>query len=458
MAVGIGDHSTVKRGGPTLGQKGWRAFCRVMVRIFYRRREALGMERIPVDGPVLLCANHPNALVDPIIIQAFCARIIHPLARSGLFDHALARPFLRLLQAVPIYRRQDAGADTARNVDSFARCFELLACGEVLLIFPEGQSHSDPRLRAIRTGAARLALGSIVANGVAPTVLPVGLTFSDKGRFRSSVFLAVGAPIDLTQVTGESSEDAVRRLTRSIESGLSEVTLNADSVEDIYLSRRIERFFALRRGRHRRGTLEQRFRALKKLIESQRMLRAREPRRVDALSRRLRQFERLCSHFRVRDYQLSVNYSPAIVTRFVLRSLLGLFIGVPAAIWGAVNSAIPLVLTGRFASRLAKGSQEYDTARMVLALTTFLLAWGIQAAAVLWFFGGMAALLYLLSLPPATAAVVLMYREKDRIFENIKGFVLFLRKRNLRDFLLARREELEKELARMARLMKRRSG
>jgi hypothetical protein len=76
---------------------------------------------------------------------------------------------------------------------------------------------------------------------------------------------------------------------------------------------------------------------------------------------------------------------------------------------------------------------------------------------VFWFFGGIAVSLYLVSLPPATAAAVIMYREKDRIVENIKGFFLFLRKTSLRDQLLARREELEKELARMARLVKRQS-
>ncbi|MFB3088395.1 MAG: 1-acyl-sn-glycerol-3-phosphate acyltransferase [Acidiferrobacterales bacterium] len=457
MTVGVGDSSKAEASRYGLQQRGWCVFCRMMVRIFYRRREAVGIEKIPAEGPVLLCANHPNALVDPIIIQALCPRIIHPLARSGLFDHALARPFLKILQAVPIYRRQDAGTDTNRNIQSFARCFELLACGEVLLIFPEGQSHSDSRLRTIRTGAARLALGSIAASGVAPTVLPVGLTFGNKGRFRSSVFLAVGEPVELASIPSETPDDAVRRITRLIEIGLGDVTLNADSIEDIYLSRRLERFFALRRGRHRRGTLEQRFRALKKLIESQRILRAREPGEVDALSRRLRQFERLCDHFRVRDYQLTVNYSPTIVTRFVLRTFLGLLVGVPIAIWGAINSAVPLVLTRWFASRLAQGSQEYDTARMAFALATFLVSWGIQAAAVFWFFGGIAVSLYLVSLPPATAAAVIMYREKDRIVENIKGFFLFLRKTSLRDHLLARREELEKELARMARLMKRQS-
>ncbi|MDH3672103.1 MAG: 1-acyl-sn-glycerol-3-phosphate acyltransferase [Gammaproteobacteria bacterium] len=449
------DETMTQVGGAGLLQRGWRGFCVAMVRIFYRRREAHGLERIPSHGAVLLCANHPNALVDPIIIQAFCDRIIHPLARSGLFESRLARPFLSLMQAVPIYRRQDAGADTSRNIDSFARCYELFRLGEILLIFPEGQSHSDSRLRDIKTGAARLARGGIETAGVTPTVLPVGLTFGDKGRFRSSVLLEVGEPIDLSAPPAEDPETTVRRLTGLIESGLKAVTVNAESSEALALSRRLERFFALRRGRYRRGSLEQRFRALRKLIRSQRILRKRDPARVASLSQRLERFERLCSHFGVHDYQLTVRYTPFVIIRFLFRSLLMLFLVLPLALWGAINSAVPLLLVSRLMPRIAKGSQQYDTTRMALALAVFIVAWALQTAAVFWFLGGLSALLYFLSLPLATAAAILMYREKDRIVENVKGFFLFMRKRRLRDYLLDRRKELEQELARIIKLLKR---
>jgi 1-acyl-sn-glycerol-3-phosphate acyltransferase len=448
------DEARTQVGGTGLLQRAWRGFCVAMVRIFYRRREAHGLERIPDHGAVLLCANHPNALVDPIIIQAFCDRIIRPLARSGLFESWLARPFLSVIQAVPVYRREDTDSDASRNVDSFARCYELFKLGEILLIFPEGQSHSDSHLRDIKTGAARLARGSIETTGVTPTVLPVGLTFGDKGRFRSSILLEVGEPIDLSAPPTEDPETTVRRLTASIESGLRAVTVNAESPEALVLSRRLERFFALRRGRYRLGSLKQRFRALKKLIRSQRILRQKDPERVASLSRRLERFERLCSYFGVHDYQLTVRYTPLVVGRFLFRSLLMLFVVLPFALWGAINSAVPLLLVFRLMPRIAKGSQQYDTTRMALALAVFIVAWTLQTAAVFWFFGGLSALFYLVSLPFATAAAILMYREKDRIIENVKGFFLFMRKRRLRDYLLNRRKELEQELARMIRLLK----
>ncbi len=440
--------------GETLVQRGWCMFCRLLLRIFYGRREARGLERIPARGPVLLCANHPNAIADAIVIQGFCPRLIHPLVRSLTFDNPLARPWLHLMQAVPIYRREDLGVDLRRNVDSFALCYEHLAHGDVLLIFPEGQTHSDPHMRELRTGAARIARGSLETTGTEPTVLPVGVNFMDKGEFRGSVYVQVGEAINLSVLAKENPKDTVRRLTALIESALNAVTLSAESVEDLELSRRLERFFALRRGRYRHATLEQRVRALKKLLEWRQLLRERDPKRVAALSRQLDRFDRLCRHFGVRDYQLTLRYSPVVIARFVLRTLLILAVILPLGLWGWVNSAFPYVLTRVLVRRQSVELQDRDFRRMEYGSILFLGAWAIQSAIVGGLFGPVAAVAYLLSLPPAFAAALALQRERSRISENIHWFFLLLRKRSLRDFLLAHRKELEKELAQMTRLLK----
>lgn len=432
--------------------------CRAIVHLYYRHVETDGTDAIPQGSPVLLCANHANALVDFIVIQAVCPRAVRPLTRSGLFRNPLLQPLLRLLRAVPVYRRTDPGVDTSRNIDSFVRCYRMFAEGEALLIFPEGQSHSDPRLRELRTGAARLALGAAAANGVAPTVFPVGLTFSAKGRFRSSVLVKVGQAVDLGVIVGVSDEDAVRRVTVLIEQGLADVTLNADSWEEIDLSRRIERFFALRRGRYRRGTLAQRFKALKRLLESQRLLCSHDPERVRQLSRRLARFERLCERFGICDYQLTVSYRLPVVTRFLGRVALLAVVALPLALWGLLNSAVPLLAVRIALPRLAHGTDQYDTARIGIAAGTFLLAWSVQIWLVHVLFGALWAVVYACSLPPATAMALVLHRQKDSVRENIWAFFVFWRRHELRDYLLGQRRGLEAELARLAQLVKRSSN
>ncbi len=436
---------------PTLAQRSWRRFCVFMVGVFYRRFEAAGLANLPAEGPVILCANHVNALVDAVVVQASCPRPIHPLARSGLFRSPLLRPVLALIQAVPIYRRRrGAEEQTAKaNVDSFRRCYEYLEQGRILLIFPEGQSHSDPTLRPLKTGAARLALGLWERTGRLPAVVPVGLVFPQKGRFRSEVLVQIAPPVAIP-AEDAAAEDAPRRLTESIGEGLERVTLNADSWEDIQLLRLLNNFFAMRSGRRR--SLAQRFRSLQRLIDTHRWLRLTRPVEVRLLGEKLRRFEDLCEHHGVEDYHLNLRYRPALVARFLLRSTAFLFFVAPLALWGFLNSAVPYFATRFTSRRAARGRDQYDTAGMLFGLFFFLAFWGAQTFAVFHFWGTWSAVGYGASLLVTSAVALRVGKERKRITENVRVFFLFLRRRELQAYLRIKRQELEVELARMARL------
>jgi|CXWL01.1.fsa_nt_gi 1-acyl-sn-glycerol-3-phosphate acyltransferase len=456
--------ATAVRGG--LPQRAWQAFCRAVARVFYRRCEVDGLEHLPASGPVLLCANHADALADALIVQAVIPRAVHPLARSGLFANPILRPLLDAQQAVPIYRRQDAAGDaaapdshTARNSETFARCWELLAEGEVLLIFPEGQSHSDPRLRPIKTGAARLALGAEASNGVAPTILPVGLTFTRKGRFRSSVLVQVGAPVAFPPPPADDSEAVeevrVRELTTSLQRGLETVTLNVDSWDEFELLRSLQRFFAFRRGRRRyRKSLRERFRALQHLIETHRRLVADAPEEVTALSAELRRFERLCDRFGVDDYQLTIRYRPWVVAKFLARTLVFGLLIFPLFLWAVVNAAVPYLLTRALTRRLARGSDQHDTAKIVIGSVLVSGFWTAQTFLVWRSFGWWPAVAYGVSLPVTAIVALAVARERTRLIENTRMFLVFTRQVRLRAMLLERRRALEVRLARFARRAK----
>jgi glycerol-3-phosphate O-acyltransferase / dihydroxyacetone phosphate acyltransferase len=432
----------------------FRAFCRAVVRFEYRRCEVQGLERLPREGPVLICANHPSALADAIVLQAVVPRAIHPLARSGLFRNPLLRPLLALIGAVPVYRKQDAPVTPGRNADLFERCYERLAEGGVLLIFPEGETHADSQLRPFRTGAARIALGALERNGRAPQVIPVGLNFSELGRFRGSVLVNVGAPLPVARQPDETPEAAAQRVTAELRAALEQVTLNLDSWQDLRLLRRIERFYVLRRGFARQRNLSQRFRSLKRLGETHRRLRLEHPQQVARVQLLLEQFERLCRRVGVRDYQVQLRYTPALVARFVLRSLLTLGVVLPLGLWGALNAVLPAWLTGTLTPRLARGPYQYDTARVSISLGIFGAFWAVQTALVERYLGGGAAALYALSLPPTAMLALFVSRERARMLDNVRVFWLFMRQRDLRQFLVERRTRLEYELARLAQLAK----
>ena len=92
-----------------------RRFARLLVSVFYRRVDVVGLEHVPATGPLILVANHHNALVDPILLLAAIPRRLVPVAKAPLFHHPLIGPFLRLAGAMPAHRRQDAAPEPPRR-------------------------------------------------------------------------------------------------------------------------------------------------------------------------------------------------------------------------------------------------------------------------------------------------------------------------------------------------------
>src|SRR5437763_2111677 len=106
-----------------------RALVRFLLTLFYRRIDVVGVENVPADGGLVVAANHHNSVVDAMLLVARLPRRIRTLANAPLFGHPLIGPFLRLLGALPVHRRQEAGMDPARNTALFAATTATLRGG-----------------------------------------------------------------------------------------------------------------------------------------------------------------------------------------------------------------------------------------------------------------------------------------------------------------------------------------
>ena len=82
-------------------------FLRLVTRVFFRQVEVAGLEHVPADGPVLFAGNHPNSLIDPILIITTCGRKVHFAAKDTLFKGRIMRVVLRGLGAVPVARKAE---------------------------------------------------------------------------------------------------------------------------------------------------------------------------------------------------------------------------------------------------------------------------------------------------------------------------------------------------------------
>jgi 1-acyl-sn-glycerol-3-phosphate acyltransferase len=202
-----------------------RGLALILMRIFFRSAEVDDGHRLPKGGPVLVVANHTNGLVDGLLLMAELRRYPRFLGKSTLWKILPLRPFLRLAGVVPIHRPKDG--ETVGNEDAFRTCRALLAAGGVVAVFPEGISHDEASLQPLRTGAARIALGAAFEDGArALTVVPVGLAYENKARFRSRALVTVGEPIAVAALASAYRADgreAARRLTDQIDAALRAV-------------------------------------------------------------------------------------------------------------------------------------------------------------------------------------------------------------------------------------------
>jgi 1-acyl-sn-glycerol-3-phosphate acyltransferase len=220
------------------------------VSIFFREARVEKIERLrAAPGARLLVAHHVNSLIDPLLIFAKIPGSPRFLAKSTLWKHPVVAPLVILSDALPVYRHQD-GVDVARNIDTFSRAREILGQGGTVALFPEGRSHSEPSPLPLKTGAARIVLAT-AAEGHAEglRVVPIGIVYEDKGRFRSRVVLRVGEPIDPAPEAAAYAREgraAVRALTDRIAAGLAEATPRGTvwPADGMPLSNPIKRAFA----------------------------------------------------------------------------------------------------------------------------------------------------------------------------------------------------------------------
>ena len=214
-----------------------RGTAAIALRWYYADIAVQGRERVPRDGPLLVLANHPNALIDPLLVGTTLPRRVLLTAKATLFEHRALAVLLRSVGVVPLRRAKDEVHDRGsipvvpgRNADAFAQVTSALRAHQAVLVFPEGISHDDPTLAPLRSGAARMALQAHREGVAGIRLLPMGLVFEEKERPGSRVLVRVGNALDLDGWIAQHSDEP-QELTQALEARLRGVTLNFASAE-----------------------------------------------------------------------------------------------------------------------------------------------------------------------------------------------------------------------------------
>lgn len=204
----------------------------------YRRIDLAHTERIPQNKAVILAANHPTAFIEPCILACFLDRPLYFLVRGDLFKKPLFRLLLEWLHMLPVYRIQDGGYQNLKqNYDTFAACFKALSDKRTIMILAEGRCIHEKRLRPLKKGAARLALGALEADPSLEEVyiVPVGVNYTHADQTDSEVMIRFGHPILASQYKDAYDKQpnlAINELTDTLKEALHEHVIHINQPED----------------------------------------------------------------------------------------------------------------------------------------------------------------------------------------------------------------------------------
>jgi 1-acyl-sn-glycerol-3-phosphate acyltransferase len=413
--------------------------------VYYRVRYT--GERVPGHGPVLLVANHPNSLLDPMLVAAAARRPVRFLAKAPLFSDFKTAWLVKGAGAIPVYRRADDPGQMDRNLDAFRAVHSALADGAAVGIFPEGLSHSEPALAPLKTGAARIALGGAILAGTAFPIIPLGLVLRRKDAFRSEVVVLTGRPIAWHDLgtRGPDDPDAVRDLTARIEEGLKHVTVNLERWQDRPLVDCAVRVWEAERGMA--GSPGERVTRLEATTRVLADARRREDPDAAALAADVERHRRRLERLRLRPADLVADTRLSQAVRWTVRRIhLLLPLAAVVALAGLVLFYPPYRMTGRLVGRVHLREDERSTWKLLVGIgvyaawTALLLALG----AILW--GGWAALGLLLVLP-AAGTVGLAVRERWRgAWDDARRFLLIRSRDDLIGALKVEQADLARRL------------
>ena len=176
------------------------------VRRSFKRYHVTGRDNIPRDGACVFASNHCNTLMDALVLvlSRWGKKVF--IARGDIFKNRNTAKFLHWARILPIFRMRDGiGSVRDKNGDTIDQAVDVLHDRVPLYIFPEAAHRTKHSLRQLSKGVFHIAIAASNQFGDQKPVyiVPVGLEYGDYFRFRSTVLVNYGQPINVTEYLNE---------------------------------------------------------------------------------------------------------------------------------------------------------------------------------------------------------------------------------------------------------------
>ncbi len=417
----------------------------VAARTYYRL--SVEGDDVPRTGPVLLVANHPNSLLDPMLVATAARRPVRFLAKAPLFQDRKVGWLVRASGAIPVFRRVDDPTAMGKNSDMFRAVVTALTHDAAVGIFPEGISHSEPSITELKTGAARIALATALS-GTLVRIAPVGIVLRRKDRFRSEASVLVGKPVEWSDLTTCNPEDrdAVRELTQRVSDALRSVTFNLDQWADQPLVQCTEAIWTAERGG--RADVAGKVARLRVTTEMLSRFRSEASDPTASIAQAIVIHHQRLNGLGLTPSDLKINTGPRRNLLWAARRFY--LVGVPALVMGVIGGVmfwIPFQVT----SKLSQSANLPVDQRATFNLLVGIIVYGIWIAAVATIAARTTSIttgVIIGAILPIFGMIGLLIRERWRgAWRDVRRYFTFRSRRELIDALALRQRKLAGELS-----------
>lgn len=398
-----------------------RPMAALAIKANYKKIKLSNTDRIPKGKPVILAANHPTAFIEPCVLACFLDRPLYFLVRGDFFKKSFYSNLLRNLHMLPVYRMRDGGySNIKQNYATFESCFQALRECKTIMILAEGRCIHEKRLRPLRKGTARIALGSLdkYPDMGEVYIVPVGVNFTYADQSRSEVLIDFGEPMlasEYMESYKAHPNQAISTFTDDLRAHMKERIVVIEAPKDEELT---ERLLVMHRSDHP----EERFPVLEK--DGSRL--AMELQVADTVNRISDEdkhqlwswldlyFEKLDA-LGLEDQLISRQYKMGKATG------LKLLLGFPFFAIGALWTFLPLKLAKWIVDKNVRAIEFYEPVRLAVSIGAFLIwtiIWLIIGGSAFGWWGiPLVAMLFLLGY------FAVIYRERYRTFQLERRFV-----------------------------------
>lgn len=379
---------------PNFGYSLLKILADYSVKNSYRKFQVEGQENIPADGYTIWAGNHTNALMDALVLLISTKIRKVYVARADIFKNKKVAKVLRFIRIMPIYRIRD-GIDSVKKNDAIiTQATDVLSDQIPFVIFPEATHRAKHSLLHLSKGIFHIAYSVMEhTKGDKPVyIMPIGIEYGDYFRFRSTVLIRFGKPINISEFIQQNSElpqpVVMQQLRKLLEEKMSEyisfvpddedydpiweyTKLHADNPE--YFRKAVQDA-EKEKGVRLKGLMRQQA-ANMCAIRDALKLKADNPEKAKALFQKIDMLRVWRIQNGVSVYSIARN--PGLF--IVMLKALAVIIGLPYFAYSLVASAL-MWIPALFIIRGVKDDAFYNTARFAIKLVTSVLSFFVWTA------------------------------------------------------------------------------